>query len=236
MNKISENTLKKIEERFEQHLISVVELINFDRFILDYSITQLDSLNNRLKTGPFDIINPSYLAENTLLAIQNIRKNDSLRVNYHTIFNSCLVLQVSYFTSIIEELFYYSLDFLNNKNKENEFNWEEVKQKNDINFQNMPSIIKTFKNYLDIEIKKDNICNTVTLALLSRHTIVHSLSKVDQKFLNKIHLVTPRDIKQKFILGERIQFSDSELEFVRISMLLFITNICENVKNKYNIH
>lgn len=124
---------------------------------------------------------------------------------------------------------------MGHKKKKIEFNREEAKKKNDINFQNMPSIIKTFKNYLKIEIDKDNICNTVTLALLSRHTIVHSLSIIDQIFLNKIHNTTPRDIKHVFILGERIQFSDSELEFVRFSMLLFISNICDKIKSKYDI-
>ena len=57
--------------------------------------------------------------------------------------------------------------------------------------------MKTYKKYLDIEIKKDSICNTIILAQCSRHAIVHSSGFADQKFINQINPARPRDIKPK---------------------------------------
>ena len=225
-------TLQKIEERFEEHLMSVDELISFDKIILDLCINHIDNLNERLKSGPFGINNPMYLAENTLQTIKNVRKNDSLRVNYLSMFNSCLVLQVSYFTSIIDDVFYHTIGRLNSHNQRPELNINLLKQNNDVNFQNMNSILKTFKKYLDIEIEKNSICNTIILAQSSRHAIVHSLGRADQKFINQTNSSKPRDIKQNFELDEKIQFTDSELGFVKYAMQEFVSNLCEKIIEK----
>lgn len=167
-----------MEERLDQHLRTVDELISFDRLILDVCINHIDSLNERLKGGPFKITNPTYLAENTLKTIKNIRNNDSLRRNYFSMFNSCLVLQVSYFTSIIDDIFKHTCYCLNFSQNKQELDLEILKSKNDINFQNMNSIIRTYKNYLDIDIERNSICNTIVLAQSSRHAIVHSLGRL----------------------------------------------------------
>jgi hypothetical protein len=228
-------TLKKIEDRFDEHLRTVDELILFDRIILDVCINHVDNLNERLKTGPFKITNPTYLAENTLKSIKNIRQNDSLRTNYLSMFNSCLVLQVSYFTSIVDDIFKHTSSCLFSNNQRPDLNIDLLKQKNDVNFQNMQSIIKTYKKYLDIEIPKDTICNTIILAQSARHAIVHSLGKADQKFILHTDNANPRDIKHNFNLDEKIQFTSSELEFVKLAMQVFITNLCDNIKMRYSI-
>lgn len=226
-------TLSKIEERFEEHLRTVDELISFDRIILDLCINHIDNLNERLKTGPFGINNPLYLAENTLQTIKNVRQNDSLRINYLSMFNSCLVLQVSYFTSIVDDIFHHTIGRLNSHNQRPDLNISLLKQNNDVNFQNMNSILKTYKKYLNIEINKNSICNTIILAQCSRHAIVHSLGKADQKFINQTEPSRPRDIKQKFELDEKIQFTSSELEFVKYAMQEFISNLCEKITEKH---
>jgi hypothetical protein len=226
-------TLSKIEERFEEHLRTVDELISFDRIILDLCINHIDNLNERLKSGPFGINNPLYLAENTLQTIKNVRQNDSLRTNYLSMFNSCLVLQVSYFTSIVDDIFHHTIGRLNSHNQRPDLNLNLLKQNNDVNFQNMNSILKTYKKYLNVEINKNSICNTIILAQCSRHAIVHSLGKADQKFINQTEPSRPRDIKQKFELDEKIQFTSSELEFVKYAMQEFISNLCEKIIEKH---
>lgn len=228
-------TLQKIEDRFEQNLRTVDELISFDRIILDVCINQISNLNDRLKAGPFKITNPMYLAENTLKAIKNVRENDSLRVNYLSMFNSCLVLQVSYFTSIIDDIFKHTSLCLYSDNKRPDLNIDLLKQKNDINFQNMFSTIKTFKKYLDVEIERNSICNTIILAQSSRHAIVHSLGKADEKFITQTGTAKPRDIKHNFALDDKIQYTSSELEFVKMAMQEFIYILCNNIKNRYGI-
>lgn len=249
-------TLLEIEERFESQLKSIEELANFDRFVLDLCINHVESLNEKLKNGPFGITNPSYLAENTLKAIKSIRQNDSLRVQYQSIFNSCIVLQVSYFTSTLHDIFRYSFQTLA-ENKllpeikddlklsfkeltDMSFNLtnniaEIILKKKEISFQDMQSICKAYKNYFDINIEKDQKCNTIILAQASRHAIVHALGKADEKFLRQIADAKPRDLKQTFIANEDIRFSASEIEFVRLAMLVFIQEIREKLATKYKI-
>lgn len=228
-------TFQKIEDRFEFHMLSVDELVAFDRIILDTCIGHIDSLNERLKGGPFKISNPTYLAEGTLKAIKNVRENDSLRANYLSMFNSCLVLQVSYFTSIIDDIFRHATSRLFISNQRPDLNFEVLRKKNEINFQNMPSIIKTYKKFLDIEIKNDTICNTIILAQCSRHAMVHSLGIADEKFISQTNVAKPRDIKQDFVLDQKIQFSSSELGFIKYAMQSFIATLIDSIKSKYKI-
>lgn len=229
------NTLQKIEDRFEEHLRTVDELISFDRIILNLCINHIENLNNRLKSGPFGITNPMYLAEGTLQTMKTVRQNDSLRINYLSMFNSCLVLQVSYFTSIVDDIFKHTIDKLNSHNQRPDLDIKVVKENNDVNFQNMNSIMKTYKKYLDIEITKDSICNTIILAQCARHAIVHSLGFADQKFINQTDPARPRDIKLKIELDQKIQFSSSELEFVKYAMQEFVSNLCDKIKESHGI-
>lgn len=228
-------TLQKIEDRFDLHLRTVDELVSFDRHILDVCINHIDQLNERLRKGPAQIANQTYLAEGTLKAIKNVRENDSLRTHYLSMFNSCLVLQVSYFTSIVDDIFKYTCYSLNFGQNRQDLDLEILKSRNDINFQNMLSTIKTYKKYLDIEIEKDTICNTIILAQSSRHAIVHSLGKADQKFITQTEAAKPRDIKHTFTFDEKIQFTSRELDFVKLAMQVFISNLCDKIKSKYQV-
>ncbi len=228
-------TLQEIEERFELHLQSVDELISFDRHILDVCINHLDVLNERLRKGPPQISNQTYLAEGALKAMKKIRVNDSLRMHYLSMFNSCLVLQVSYYTSIIDDIFKHTCYCLNFQQNRQDLDVEFLKSKNDINFQNMFSLIKTYKKYLDVEIGKDGICNTIILAQSSRHAIVHSLGIADQKFITQTTTAKPRDIKNDFCLNEKIQFTPSELDYVKLAMLNFVSDLCDEIKKRHSI-
>ena len=229
------STLQNIENRFEEQLKTIDELINFDRIILDLCINNIHNLNERLKAGPFKITNPTYLAEGTLKTIMNVRRNDSLRTNYMSMFNSCLVLQVSYFTSNVNDIFKYTCYCLNYAQNRPDLEIDVLKSKNDINFQNMLSTIKTYKKYLDVDIEKNQICNTIILAQSARHAIVHSLGLADQKFIKQTDAARPRDIKHDFTHDEKIQFTSSELEFVKLAMQVFTTSLCDNIKNRHKI-
>lgn len=249
-------SLQEIEDRFDQHLRTIDELISFDKVILDLCINHIESLSDKLKSGPFNITNPYYLADNTLKAIKSVRQNNSLRNNYQSIYNSCLVLQVSYFTSILHDIFRHAFNTLVLENKLPEikddikFTIKELSdlsfnliasigdlilKKKDISFQDMQSTAKVFKSYLDIEVNKDSKCNTIILAQASRHAIVHSLGVADEKFINQISAAKPRDIKHEFNTGQQINYSETELEFVKLSMQVFITDLNEKIKSKYMI-
>ena len=91
--------------------------MNFDRIIIDHCLTSMETVNNGLKNLDFPITNPMYLLDNAIKSLKNIRQNNSLRIKYQSIFNSCLVLQVSYFSSIVTDIFRYVFNYLVMVNK-----------------------------------------------------------------------------------------------------------------------
>lgn len=212
-------SISRIKDIFYRNLETVTELHNFDRVLLDLCIHHIDELNNRLKSAPFEIGNKLYLAENTVAVIKNIRNNDSLRPEYKHIFNSCLVLQVSYFTSALDDMFSLTLEKVTRKNIPDEI------KKYRPNFQNIHSVKKTFKKYLMIDIDSivpREIFNDILLVINARHNIVHCLGKVDMKFLNNTANAVPRKLKNNYRLNHQIQFVPNEINYVKTIFSDFI--------------
>jgi len=227
------NSLQEIELLFERNLQSVDELIRFDKLVLDTCIDGLQRLNEKLKRGPFTINNPSYLAENTLKTIQNIRTNDSLTAKYLSMFNSCVVLQVSYFSSVLDDIFRHTAAGILADATQTALDFEALRRKNDTNFQNMQATTRAYKNFLNIDIKKDNLYNTIIIAQSARHAIVHALGLANETFIRQAELAKPRDIKHDFKLNQQLYFSVSELEYVKLAMLQFVSAICNTIKGRY---
>jgi phage terminase small subunit len=240
------DNLLELENRLEKQLESVKDLSNFDRKITDFCTQHLETLNNKYRNAPFNTTNQTYLCENTIKAIKNIRENDSLRSHYNTMHNQCIVLAVSFFTSAISDIFRYSvqksseLGTLPASNEELKISIKELQdvsfnltnyvaeiilKKKDISFQDMQSTVRAFDNYLHIKIPKDSCCNDVILAQASRHSIVHNHSIADEKFLNQIKAATPRSIRQSFIPNEPFKYTASEIEFITFAMLIFVQNL-----------
>jgi len=61
------------------------------------------------------------------------------------------------------------------------------------------------------------------------------LGKADEKFLRQISDAKPRDIKRNFSINEDIKFSTSELEFVKLAMLVFVQELREKFNSKYQL-
>lgn len=105
--------LNSLKSNFTANISSVETLLKFDWFILDYSIDTLENLNKKLHEL-HSISNPYLLAESALKSLKNIKNNNSISIQYRTIYNQALVLLVSYYTSTIKEIFSKSLlPFLN---------------------------------------------------------------------------------------------------------------------------
>ena len=69
---------------FRRNVDSVHALVNFDRFVMDFAIEQVSRLHDR-RSPKF--LNPADNGEYTLLALRNVRANDSLRTQYRLIAN-----------------------------------------------------------------------------------------------------------------------------------------------------
>lgn len=253
---IKDYTLLEIENRLESQLDSVNELANFDKKITDVCLDHLELLNSRFKAAPFDTTNQMYLCEGTINAIKTIRINDSLRNHYDVMHNQCIVLSVSFFTSAISDIFKYSVQksaeqgTLPSSKEDIKLSIEELKkydfnlikhiaeiilQRKDISFQDMQSIVRSFRDYLDIEINRDQKCNDIIFAQASRHSIIHANSIADGKFINQIKGAEPRNIKLKISVDETIKYTSSEIEFVKFAMLVFVQELRDQITTKLEI-
>jgi hypothetical protein len=243
--------LKKININFEKQIELVTKLIEFDKLILDFCLRHMETLNDRLKNGEATkITNQYYLADNAINALNGIKTNQSFTKNYSNIYNQCLVLLVSHFTLTVEEIFATILknQFSNNKLSKNAKNQiqltldeiDDVNQnpnllkkllvtKKKLSFQNMNNIVKSFENFLGIKIDGDPKLDDIKFGFECRHLIVHNLSISDEKFIKNCKALKMRNIKKKILENDTINYSKSELEFIKISMLLFIQELIEKL-------
>lgn len=244
--------LALLKDNFAKNISSVETLLKFDIFILDYSIDVLESVNNRLREVD-SITNPNLTAETGLKALKNIKENNSISLQYKTIYNQALVLLVSYYTSTLKEIFSKSLFPFLNKFDDLKIFDEEIKMTveqiklNDFNlssqiadliilkkgysFQDMKSTTKALNECFGFEFEKSNHINNIILGQACRHSIVHNGGKVDQPLLNQIKNAFPRDIK-KTINEYNLSFLPDEVLTISDSMSFYLDNIINWVNNK----
>jgi len=241
----------QIKEQFENNAKSVRGLLKFDELILEVSIAQLREVNNKLK-NIHEIDNPLLLVDNAIKALENIKKHESLKAQYETMYNQCLVLLVSYFTSAVTDLFIKAVQYsadngieLKCSKEDFKFSFKELTDykfdlkgivgelivtKNQISFQDMQSSCRAFKKYLSVEIEQNTDINNIILSQACRHAIVHASSVVNEKCIKQIRDANPRDLKEKLEDGDEITFSVEEIGKVIGSM----TNFINMVSNKLN--
>lgn len=217
---------KPIIDGFKSHIDTVKSLMSFDNILIDFCITQIENLNEKIKNNKeIQITNVYFLPEATLKQLRLIKQHDSFKIQYESIYNQCLVLVVSYFTSTVKDLFrdalqYYSdkkRDCLKTINAELKFTFEELEsygfdlsksvgeliiKKKNLSFQDMQSICREFQTYFNVKIEKNDIVDNIILAQASRHAIVHSLSIADEKFMNQISQSQTRTLKRNISLND----------------------------------
>ncbi len=225
-------------DHFRKNVESVYDLVDFDRYVLDFALAQVSSLKSaqaitRLQTNAI---------ENAERALQNVKTNNSLRPKYKVIFNQCIVLLVSYFGSAVSDIFKdYLTECLRQgrllpgcKKEEIKLSFDELQAINynvlenigdivvstkNISFQDMQSIARAFRDWLGYEPPQGRNVNNIIVGQACRHVIVHSGGIVDRRLMNQIRSATPRDIKQGIALDENIQFEPSEIVVAGNSMI-----------------
>jgi hypothetical protein len=222
--------------------------MNFDHVVLDVAISGIENLSVKLRQH-HHLDNPHLSAENTLKNLKNIREHDSLRIHYKTIFNQSLVLLVSHFSSALSDVFESSLNFGLVNKKLGHLKKEEVKltfgelqkiieadrkdilaevftAKKEISFQDMQSVFRAFRNYLGLEIDRDENVNNIILSQACRHSIVHDGAIVNSRTMKQIEDATPRTLKEGMTLGTEINFSPSEIMIAEKSMTEYLKKVC----------
>lgn len=245
--------LKKIVQNFQMHIASVEKLMNFDHEVLEVAITSLREWRSQVRDNP----KLQRSAEHRIKLLDNIRLNDSLKDRYETIFNQALVLLISYFSSSMHDLFCQGVrEVLANESdsallreqfrltfrelRDAEFDLSDrapdlLVQSKDISFQDMQSISRAFKDYLDISLDRNDSVNDIIVGLSCRHVIVHSGGVADGRFMRQVAGAKPRKVRTIFVPGERIQFSDTEVLDVADSMVKYVTSAVDKVTEKFGL-
>jgi hypothetical protein len=227
---------------FEANAASVYELLEFDRFILDFLVGGLQDLaDSLLEQGRHTA---ATTVSNRVAALRNIRSSDSLRPRYETIFNQCVVLLVSYFGSALHSLFLEGVSAslrsgrsIPAAGQDVKIAWRELNSKEDalevvfaelliaqkdISFHDMQSITRAFKEHLALDLGRSGQTNDIIVGQAARHVIVHAGGNVDARMLRQLSNVRPRRLKTALQLGERIQFNTEEVRLLGATMSEYV--------------
>lgn len=233
---------------FERNLQSVHELMAFDETLQLTCTSALKNIKRALKTT-----NPLFSVDNQLKLLENIRTNDSLKQYYTVMYNQCIVLLVSYFSSCIEHLFRVAVSKKIDNNEIEEFPDDEFKvsikelsihdltssdtiatlfiSKKNLSFQDMKSIHRSFKEYVNIQIKKDKIVDDIIFGLACRHAIVHNGSISSKATISQIASAKERTIKKQLVENQAIVFVPEEVQSLMDSMKVYVSNLTNQLNN-----
>lgn len=170
-----ETGIESAVKTFSKNIEAVYQLADLDRGLIDQTINHLRERDARLMIAKVD--NPRLLSGNTLKNLENIRRSDSLRPGFQALVNQSAVLLASYFASGVSQLFRgaiaaalehgpskilekYELkftvrDLMNLDGELIDVIPDLVAEGPGVSFQDTKSIQRIFKEYLDLEIPRD---------------------------------------------------------------------------------
>jgi hypothetical protein len=241
----AEKSFATIADIFGVNLQEVERLLDFDRIIIDVAVESLRELALELEKQQSHR-RAATTIRNRAKLLANIKSADSLRPQYETIFNQCVVLLISYFTSAIHTLFRQGIIVALSKaadvpvmNEELKFSWRTMAQaeaeretvfadllvaQQNISFQDMQSISRAFKEHLNVQLKRSVDTNNIILGQAARHVIVHAGGTIDKKMIRQVADCIPRTLKQELKLGDRLQFNPQEIRVLSKSMIAYVND------------
>lgn len=233
INELKEE-LEKLNNHFIDNIASVKALADFDDLILHLAISHLRGLEADMtnKVGIYYV----QRIQTTITILEGIEIHGSLAINYQKMYNQCVVLLMSYFSSAIKEVMSSFLSasikydmFESLRKIEFKLSLSELQKissgdrssltdyilsNQNISFQDMNSIRRLVKDYFDFEINRDQTVNNLITALGCRHSIVHAAAVVEHPLMKQIRDCNPRSLKTVVSLGDTISFDKEELELV----------------------
>ena len=94
-----------------------------------------------------------------------------------------------------------------------------------VSFQDTKSIQRIFKDYLDVDIARDEVTNDVSVALALRHVLVHNGGIVDRKCFRQTEESLPRSFRREVKLGEFVNLDTEEIRFVGATMIEYVQRL-----------
>jgi len=222
-------------ENFKHSLDYIEKLISTPNQVKDIAISGLKDIDfSSLKNTENVKIN------NLIKCIDNI-SSSTLKREYSIIYNQSCILAVSALESTIEKYFinninsnWKKLNLCDEKIKlslkelsEYEFNikpnlGEIILNKSDfINFQDLQSIIRTFKEYFDKNINLNiETKNDVILYQQIRHVLAHKNEIIDEEFLKKT-----KELKHGYTKSDKVKLDNKDWENIKVSFYNLIDSI-----------
>lgn len=237
--------MKNLEwiKKFAHSFDNINQLIEIPNEIIQIVLTGL----NGIDFSPLLRLEQTKL-NNVKKSIENI-SSESIKDNYKIIYNQMCILSVSSLSALLEEHFQeciLNIDLKNNLNESRDikvtikeivdFDFDIkpnigkilLDKDNDINFQDLQSIFRTYKKYFDYDIVvKSAIKSNVIFFQQCRHILVHKGGVVDDHF---IKMVEGNNIKS-FSPGDKIQLDEEDWNNIRKNFdILFkaIVSISDN--------
>jgi hypothetical protein len=241
-------TLESVRQAFSQQCAGVLELLEFDDFLVGHLVGGLDWIVGELESRNHHTLATS--VGNRLSVLKNVRADRSLRPRYQTIYNQCVVLLVSYFDATMSDVFKVAVSTALKANaavparkRSVQLNWqslnkpdspveiliaERIVEEDDISFQDMQSIRRAFNKELGIDLARDEHTNDIILGQACRHVMAHAGGRVDDRLMNQISGANPRRLKASpFVHGDYVAFNPEEVRSLSESMLLFVGTAVE---------
>lgn len=218
--------------------------MDFDQFIIDFPLHQAEKLKNHCSRHKLTVALNH--AEQIIQFLSGIKEHGSTKISYQTIYNQCVVLLVSFFTAALEDIFEYCIfsaiinttpkwlgkeltidihDFCQIEGDPSKRVGELLIKNNDISFQDMKSIKRTFHDYFDIDISKDENMLNIIFGQASRHLIVHSSGRIDNRFKAQITSTVGRTIMKELPDEGIIRFEKQEIKKLGQNMQNFIVSL-----------
>lgn len=246
------NAYEKIKSQvlatFDQNIQKIDELRKFDEILLEHISGLVQGYRDKAT-----IPTTKGRLDKLLTSILAIKTNGSLRENYQTINNQCLVLLVSHFGSTLGELFRRCFTYAMQIGKSGEFEKREIKatidelrnlgtadegrvlgdlymRQNDISFQDMKSILSSFEDCFTAKMPRDERVNNIILVQACRHVIVHSGGIVDERLVKQVKSACPRKIKPEILVGDHIVFEKEEIDLAIHEMKEFIASMVSKLE------
>jgi hypothetical protein len=234
---------------FEINLASVEELMSFDAKLIDVIAVPLRRLKQRLEKHDFD--SPRLQPDTILQTLETIRRSSSLAVHYAAMYNQCLVLTASYFSSAVRELFVEAVADATTRRSKSIMNEklslsipelldvdierprmiaEAIADRSEHSWQDMKSIGRAFDEYFGAAPGRDVFVNDIVAALSLRHAIVHAGAILSKRTVGQLSAARPRNLWLDVVRDSPVQVTPDEVRYVGRCMLTYLQSLDEIVE------
>lgn len=243
-----ESDLKKLCDDFKIQIEEVKSIMTLDDFLIKIFIENLKSLKSKLESNQeTKITNLNLLPDASIQNFENIRDNGTINKMYDVVRKQLLVLIVSYFTQLLEDIFkllierYYSnkkdmipknvdikLSLTELLNIQEDFGTKIgnlIINKKKISFQDMQSTSRAYSDYLKINIPIGENQENIIISQAARHCIIHSLGKRDEKYNIQIRDLKSNSLNFNFDDEKMIVVTKENIEQLNFSMNSFVEEL-----------